>query len=449
MKINLVASYIGDSCEQFLDLSFESIIDVVEKIVFVWGMECQKTKAKLDEWKQKYPDKFVIIESKYDQKEKKQNGRQRNIYLDYLKKNYDGYWAIVLDPDEIIQYSGNIKILIEKVEKENLDKNQLILTPHMRHLIQDLSHEDTTLDTHFGLARLFKVTDGLYYPETEHTVLHMKDKKDSYIYAKVMGFTIWHLGYIPYVFDNRKRYICNLEKSEMHAKEYLDDWYLAHITGRYRANIVLPEELPLILKKHLFVENLEEMLYFKARRFLELKHYHDVVLWKRYFKINNDKKIIFVGCGCGHRIFTATEFGINAYGFDISKYAIETSNYKDLKDKLKVGDVTESIPFKYKFYFVACKDILEHLEKKDLDNALKNIYNCGEKHFLFIIPFIGNPDVDADMTHKIKETKEWWLDKLKEAGFKIKKTPEELEYESELISGQMYSYKNKITIAEK
>ena len=189
-------------------------------------------------------------------------------------------------------------------------------------------------------------------------------------------------------------------------------------------------------------------MYFKGRRFLELKHYYDVSLWKKYFKLKN-KKILFVGCAYGHRIYTANELQIDASGFDLSEYAIKNTPYPNIKDKLKVGDVTKFIPFEDKFYLVACIDILEHLEEKDLDNALKNIYNIGSKHFVFTIPFIGNDDLDNDTTHKIKQSKEWWMDKLKNAGFKIKSTPGELEYEDQLKSGKVYSYKDKITIAEK
>ena len=83
----LIVSYIGDSCYEFLLLSLNSIKDVADKIIFVWGMDDLKTKQILDKYKDELKDKMVIIESKYNQDYKEQNGKQRNIYLKYLKEN--------------------------------------------------------------------------------------------------------------------------------------------------------------------------------------------------------------------------------------------------------------------------------------------------------------------------------------------------------------------------
>src|SRR3990167_5306550 len=98
----LIVSYIGDSCAEFLPLSFESILPYADKIIFVWGMEDFQTKIVLDIYKVKYPDKLIVIESKYDQIYKGQNGKQRNIYLKYVQKYYSGYSNLTLDPDEVV-----------------------------------------------------------------------------------------------------------------------------------------------------------------------------------------------------------------------------------------------------------------------------------------------------------------------------------------------------------
>ena len=82
----LIVSYIGDLCVEFIPLSFDSIIPYTDKIIFVWGMEDLETKKILDKYKEQLLDKLIIIESRYEHKYKGQNGKQRNIYLDYLKK---------------------------------------------------------------------------------------------------------------------------------------------------------------------------------------------------------------------------------------------------------------------------------------------------------------------------------------------------------------------------
>jgi len=64
----------------------------------------------------------------------------------------------------------------------------------------------------------------------------------------------------------------------------------------------------------------------------------------------------------------------------------------------------------------------------------------GSKNFLFSIPFIGDPNLEKDPTHKIKQTKEWWLNKLKEHGFKIVETPKYFLYWPQIIVAQKENY---------
>ena len=75
----------------------------------------------------------------------------------------------------------------------------------------------------------------------------------------------------------------------------------------------------------------------------------------------------------------------------------------------------------------------ENLEEKDLDNTLKLISKYG-KQFLFSIPFKGDPNLEADSTHKIKQTKEWWMTKLGQY-FIIGEAPEDWMFNNQLLIG--------------
>ncbi|KKL83758.1 hypothetical protein LCGC14_1971510, partial [marine sediment metagenome] len=51
------------------------------------------------------------IHKEYDQKDSKANGKQRNFYLNALKKSkYEDWWCLCLDADEVLEDFGIQKI---------------------------------------------------------------------------------------------------------------------------------------------------------------------------------------------------------------------------------------------------------------------------------------------------------------------------------------------------
>ncbi|MEK6884067.1 MAG: class I SAM-dependent methyltransferase [Nanoarchaeota archaeon] len=149
------------------------------------------------------------------------------------------------------------------------------------------------------------------------------------------------------------------------------------------------------------------------------------------------KSILDIGTGMGHRVMAGFMLNLDIYGFDVSEYAINHSSYKEiLLDRLWIDNIIELKNTKNKqFDFIICYDILEHLFYQDLNKALNNIYNVGkpDSKFLFSIPWKGNPDLYNDKTHKIFESKEWWIEKIKNAGFKILPTPQHFLFKDQLI----------------
>jgi hypothetical protein len=95
-----------------LRLSLDSILGWADKIVIVYSPSADNT---LEEIKRLNDERIEIIESQYEHDYKGADGKQRNVYLDYIKKNYEGYWGLVLDADEIIS-SGDMKKIKELIE---------------------------------------------------------------------------------------------------------------------------------------------------------------------------------------------------------------------------------------------------------------------------------------------------------------------------------------------
>lgn len=424
----LVVCYIGENVDKYIKMSLDSIRDVADAIVFVDGGSKDKTKDIVLKEKN-----LTLIDRRFEHEHKGANGRARNAYLKYIQAHFKGWWCLVLDPDEIVENTQYIKPLIRDVMKKH-PANEYILNPHMRHFIRDLGHEDSTEPIHHCPGRLFQITDTLFYGEVEHSVLQCEA-----MHLRIdlpPAFTMWHMAYCGYAFDIKKRYENHIKKSNMHTKSYLDDWYLAHVSGQYPTKRVDLQTLPKLIKDHFFPGELQDAIYFKERRQLELKHYHEVMLWKKFFK---PKHALFVGCGMGQRVFTANELGIDACGFDKNKYAINNSPFKDdIPHKLWMDDVLKIRSDQLeKFYdLVVVYDVLEHLEEKDLLSSLYKLYAWTKKYVLISVPVIGDPNLEKDPTHKIKKEKEWWINQIKKVGFKIIETPDTFLFRDQIIVGE-------------
>jgi len=288
----LVVCIMGQNCEKFIGMCLESVKDA-DAIVYCDGGSTDETITKIAS-----RGKGVsIIKNDYDQEDKEMNGKQRNFYLKYLKENYPNDWCLCLDADEVVEDLSKIKEFIQEAEKG-------LYSVKMRHLIGDLAHEDATVPVHYVLNRLFKISDAGVYPEVEHPVLEHKLTLEAKKEGKLGAIahvshtdctTIWHLAYIPNMWDIKKRYDNHMKKSNIHTPEFLKGWYHAHLFGTYPKKEFNPVELPKTILDEFGVN--KDELYFKNRG-LELKHFIDAIHWKEFFKC---KTALEFGCGRGPR----------------------------------------------------------------------------------------------------------------------------------------------------
>ena len=121
------------------------------------------------------------------------------------------------------------------------------------------------------------------------------------------------------------------------------------------------------------------------------------------YKLPSNKNIttsLDFGCGQGSTVNFFHQAGYDAYGIDISSYAIGKSNSK-LKKKLFVGNAL-SLPFKDNFFdLVLSINTIHNLEKQDCILALKEIMRVSKKH-----RFI---QVDSYYSQKQKKLFENWV----------------------------------------
>lgn len=424
-KQKLVVVIMGQDCEKTIGMCLESVKDA-DAVVYCDGGSGVDTyriiEKKLNSFNMEEMEMrnfFVGIENKYNQEDKAMNGKQRNFYLNYLKKNFKDYWALCLDADEVVEDLDRIKKFINIAPKQDA-----LYSVRMEHFIGDLGHVDATQPIHFVPNRLFKVREELIYPETEHPVLQSTNQVEMY---NVQPTTIWHLAYIPNLWKIKERYEGHLKKSEMHTREFLDKWYKSHIFGMYPKKQIDLMSIPKVILNEFDVD--KDEIYFSNRTNLEVKHF---LMMKDWLDISNAKSILDIGCGFGMYGIAAKILNpkIKYTGVEISEFVNENWNYSDME--LITGDI-KNISVNKPFDLVLFIDILEHLTYEDLDIVLKN--ECKrESRFIFSIPFIGDANLDADPTHVIKESKEWWIKKLSEY-FAIWEAPKEWLYSKQILIG--------------
>lgn len=411
MKQKLVCIVMGQNCERFIGMALESVKDA-DAIYYLDGGSTDNTLNIAQDFLHNHPEikPSQIDIHPYDQEDLGMNGKQRNFYLKYLKKNYKNYWALCIDADEIVENLQMIKEFIQLAKAG-------IYSVRMRHLIGDLSHEDSKVEIHPVLNRLFKISCAQKYEEREHPVLIGKN-----IANEILMSTIWHLAYCPNMWEIKKRYDNHLKKSQMHTAGYLKEWYYQHLFGTYPKKQFNPVELPSILLNHFGVN--KDELYFTNRR-LEHKHWIDAVHWKEFFKCKSATEF---GCGLGPRIYAMNKVGINANGLEISQYAVDNKLHK----RIVQADVTNCFSIN-PVDLVIAYDLLEHLSYDKLGHAIDNLIKSTKKHILISVPVLGDPNLYRDPTHIIKETKEWWINEFTIKKLKLIKTPDHFLYPEQIL----------------
>lgn len=95
----------------------------------------------------------------------------------------------------------------------------------------------------------------------------------------------------------------------------------------------------------------------------------------------NPKNCLDVGAGTGGLVAALRLLGIDAYGVDISKYAVEEAD-KNIKRYLKNADII-NIPYPdNSFDLVVTYDVLQHVERSKIKKAVEETIRVSKKYIL-------------------------------------------------------------------
>lgn len=125
----------------------------------------------------------------------------------------------------------------------------------------------------------------------------------------------------------------------------------------------------------------------------------------------NPTKVLDVGCGTGNLVKYLRRLGVDAYGIDVSEKAIELAD-SEVKPFLRVGDITK-LPFEDEsFDVVTTFDVLEHINVKKLQKAVKECNRVAKKNIIHKIYTTRNGFITKyhrkDFSHTSVFPHKWW-----------------------------------------
>lgn len=161
--------------------------------------------------------------------------------------------------------------------------------------------------------------------------------------------------------------------------------------------------------------------------------YHDKVFWEPLFKnlaqrIFEDlrpERVLDVGCAFGYIVEYLHDLGVEAWGIDVSEYAISCAR-QDIKPYLRVASAFEPLPadMPQSYDLVLNIEVLEHIYEEDSLKALARLCTYGDRIF-----FSSSADAIYDPTHFNVQQPEYWAEKFAEQGFY-----KNLQYNTDYIS---------------
>lgn len=130
------------------------------------------------------------------------------------------------------------------------------------------------------------------------------------------------------------------------------------------------------------------------------------------FGVNKYSTVLDFGCARGYFVKALREHGVNAYGVDISEWAIKNC------DKDVVGYVfnkPEDCPPTFDYLF--SKDVLEHIPMSELIKTIPRLMGACVEAAIFIVPLAKSeggeyiyPADELDKTHIHRKTLDGWVD---------------------------------------
>jgi SAM-dependent methyltransferase len=145
--------------------------------------------------------------------------------------------------------------------------------------------------------------------------------------------------------------------------------------------------------------------------------YADAEHWTRFFGAVADmlvrdiapKSVLDVGCAMGYLVEALRERGVEAWGFDVSEYAIENAQ-PAIRDYCWVGSIHDPLPRHYDL--ITCIEVVEHLPAEEAPHAFENL--CAHSDDIL---FTSTPLDFGEETHFNVRPPEYWTELFAKQNF--------------------------------
>lgn len=149
--------------------------------------------------------------------------------------------------------------------------------------------------------------------------------------------------------------------------------------------------------------------------------YEDTSTWVPHFEAIADRivrdlkpqTVLDAGCAMGYLVAALRDRGVEAYGVDISEYAISMVR-EDIRPYCVVGSIIDPLPAELPHHYdlVITIEMLEHLYEEEGRKAIKNLCALSE-----CVIFSSTPDDFIERTHFNVRQREYWVRLFAEEGF--------------------------------
>ncbi len=123
------------------------------------------------------------------------------------------------------------------------------------------------------------------------------------------------------------------------------------------------------------------------------------------------KSVLDAGCAIGMLVEALVKHEIDAYGFDISEWAIQQMP-SEYASRVKLGSILDPDAVNRHYDLVTCIEVLEHLQPAEAEIAIRNLCSWGDT-----IVFTSSPDDYQEVTHFNVQQPGYWAGKFAQFGF--------------------------------
>lgn len=131
--------------------------------------------------------------------------------------------------------------------------------------------------------------------------------------------------------------------------------------------------------------------------------------------ITKGQRVLDFGCAKGFLVKALRILDVEAWGVDVSEYAIAHAD-AEVREFCHRG-----WPRDQRFEWMVAKDVFEHLTEEELIHILGLARANVERMFIAVPLGDGErftvPAYDADVTHRLAKTKEWWHEVFEKSGW--------------------------------